>query len=71
MNRNQAAIRVRELKNAINEHNTKYYVLNSPDISDFEFDILLQELATLEKVSRPAYRHSPTQRVGSDISGKT
>lgn len=69
MNRNQAAIRVRELKNAINEHNTKYYVLNSPDISDFEFDILLQELATLEKKFPDLLTgDSPTQRVGSDIS---
>ena len=69
MNRSQAAIRVSELKNAINEHNKKYYVLNAPAISDFEFDMLLQELNTLERMfPHLITEDSPTQTVGSDIS---
>ncbi|MFA5301485.1 MAG: NAD-dependent DNA ligase LigA [Bacteroidales bacterium] len=69
MNRSQAAIRVRELKNAINEHNKKYYVLNTPSITDFEYDMLLQELTALEKKFPDLVTEdSPTQNVGSDIS---
>lgn len=69
MNRSQAAIRVSELKSAINEHNKKYYVLNAPTISDFEYDMLLQELTTLEKKFPDLVTEdSPTQNVGSDIS---
>lgn len=69
MNRSQAAIRVKELKDAINEHNKKYYVLNAPDISDFEYDMLVQELVTLEKkFPHLVTDDSPTQHVGSDIS---
>ncbi len=69
MNRSQAAIRVSELKSAINEHNKKYYVLNAPTISDFEYDMLLRELTTLEKKFPDLVTEdSPTQNVGSDIS---
>ncbi|HBG54043.1 MAG TPA: DNA ligase (NAD(+)) LigA, partial [Rikenellaceae bacterium] len=69
MNRSTAIARIRELKNALNEHNRKYYVLNAPDISDFEYDLLLQELNTLEKMFPDlASDDSPTRRVGSDIS---
>ncbi|HOD55785.1 MAG TPA: NAD-dependent DNA ligase LigA [Bacteroidales bacterium] len=69
MNRSQAAARIRELKDAINEHNRKYYVLNTPDISDFEFDLLLQELTVLEKKYPDlAGDDSPTRHVGSDIA---
>ena len=72
MNRSQAAARIRELKDAINEHNRKYYVLNTPDISDFEFDLLLQELTVLEKKYPDlAGDDSPTRHVGSDIARKT
>ncbi|MFA6652109.1 MAG: NAD-dependent DNA ligase LigA, partial [Bacteroidales bacterium] len=72
MNRSQAAIRVRELKNAINEHNKKYYVLNAPSISDFEYDMLLQELTALEKkFPELITEDSPTQNVGSDIAAES
>ena len=49
-------------------HNYQYYVLSKPEISDFEYDILLNELDTLEK-KFPEFivENSPTQRVGSDI----
>lgn len=72
MNRSTAVARIRELKDALNEHNRKYYVLNAPDISDFEYDLLLQELTTLEKMFPDlASDDSPTRKVGSDISPKT
>ncbi|MFI3281682.1 MAG: NAD-dependent DNA ligase LigA [Rikenellaceae bacterium] len=61
--------RIAELTLQLNRHNHKYYVENSPEISDFEFDALLRELSDLE-AKHPEYAHpnSPTQRVGSDIS---
>ncbi|HOG24839.1 MAG TPA: NAD-dependent DNA ligase LigA [Bacteroidales bacterium] len=69
MNRSRAVARIRELKDTLHEHNRKYYVLNAPDISDFEYDLLLQELTALEKMFPDlASDDSPTRQVGSDIS---
>ena len=45
----EAKKRADELRKIIDEHNHRYYVLNKPVISDFEFDILLTELHTIEK----------------------
>ncbi|MBQ9555093.1 MAG: NAD-dependent DNA ligase LigA [Muribaculaceae bacterium] len=61
--------RIKELREIINRHNHNYYVLNSPTVSDQEFDALLRELQDLER-DYPQYQDplSPTQRVGSDIS---
>ena len=68
MEKSQAYIRIQELKEIINEANRRYYVDNSPTLSDFEFDMLLKELESLEK-EYPEYQtsDSPTQKVGSDI----
>lgn len=68
MKKSQAYIRIQELKEVINEANRRYYVDNSPTLSDFEFDMLLKELESLEK-EYPEYQtsDSPTQKVGSDI----
>jgi DNA ligase (NAD+) len=68
MKQSEAKERIEKLRLEIEEHNHKYYVLNQPDISDFEYDILLNELDTLEK-KFPEFiiGNSPTQRVGSDI----
>ena len=61
--------RIHELRRQLNSHNHKYYVLNAPEISDREFDMLLKELETLEKAHPEAFDPlSPTQRVGSDLS---
>ena len=49
MNASRAVERIRELKEAIREHNRNYYVLNAPKISDFEYDLLIQELTALEQ----------------------
>ncbi|MCI9053652.1 MAG: NAD-dependent DNA ligase LigA [Muribaculaceae bacterium] len=61
--------RIEELRREINGHNHKYYVENSPSISDYDFDMLLKELERLE-AEHPEFDDplSPTHRVGSDLS---
>lgn len=61
--------RITALRDELNRHNHNYYVLNSPEISDREFDMMMKELEELES------RHpemddplSPTRRVGSDLT---
>ncbi len=68
MDKAQAYIRVQELRETISEANRRYYVENSPTLSDYEFDMLLKELETLEK-EYPELKtaDSPTQKVGSDL----
>ncbi|MGA2405579.1 MAG: NAD-dependent DNA ligase LigA [Bacteroidales bacterium] len=69
MNLSEAKIRIESLRREIEEHNNRYYVLNQPLISDFEYDILLNELDTLEKKFPELISgDSPTRRVGSDIT---
>lgn len=61
--------RILHLRKELHRHNYNYYVANSPEISDREFDILLKELEELENRHPEMYDpNSPTQRVGSDIS---
>lgn len=57
------------LRRELDRHNHKYYVLNAPEISDYDFDMMLKELERLEK-EHPEYDDplSPTHRVGSDIN---
>ena len=68
MEKAQAYIRIQELRDILNEANRRYYVENSPTLSDYEFDMLLKELEALEK-DFPEYitSDSPTRRVGSDL----
>ncbi|MGA7564291.1 MAG: NAD-dependent DNA ligase LigA [Desulfobaccales bacterium] len=62
----EAVDRVRELREQINYHNYRYYVLDDPVISDAEFDRLLRELAELEeRYPRLLTPDSPSQRVGA------
>jgi len=58
--------RIEELREAINHHSYRYYVLDSPEISDAEYDGLMRELKQLE-VEYPQFviPSSPTQRVGA------
>jgi len=58
--------RINYLKDEINKHNYKYYVEDNPEISDFEYDKLFEELKELEE-KYPQFRtsDSPTQRIGS------
>ena len=61
--------RIKLLSKLIDEHNYQYYVLSNPSISDYEFDLLLQELQSLElEFPQYAFAESPTKRVGGDIT---
>ena len=63
--------RIIQLRNELHQHNHNYYVLNSPTISDQEFDQLLRELQDLEHAHPEAFDpNSPTQRVGSDLNNE-
>ncbi len=58
--------RVNELREQINHHNYRYYVLDDPEISDAEFDKLFRELQSLEEQHPELITpDSPTQRVGA------
>src|SRR3989339_381801 len=68
-NKDNIKKRIEFLKFEIARHNNNYYVLSKPEISDFEFDMLLSDLLALEKkYPEFADEHSPTQRVGNDIT---
>lgn len=58
-----------KLREELNQHNHNYYVLDQPTISDYDFDIRLKELQTLED-AHPEFadEHSPTKRVGGTIT---
>ena len=60
---------IQTLREELNQHNHNYYVLDSPTISDFEFDQKLKQLQELEN-KYPEYfdENSPTQRVGGSIT---
>lgn len=62
---------IERLRSALHRYNYEYYTLDSPGISDYEFDSLLKELQGLEN-AHPQYfdPNSPTQRVGGQISKK-
>src|SRR5262245_59950890 len=62
-----AAKQTRELRQQIEHHNDQYYVENQPEISDREFDRLMERLQELEKQHPEVVtRDSPTQRVGGE-----
>ncbi len=65
MDKTTAEKRIAELTELLNKYTYQYYVLNSSDISDYDFDMLMQELKSIEEqfpeLISPA---SPTQRVG-------
>ena len=58
--------RIQRLVDDINVYNRAYYVDCKPVISDYEFDMLLKELESLENETGYVLSYSPTQRVGSD-----
>ena len=61
--------KILELRKILHEHNHLYYVKNEPKISDYEFDLMLNELEKLE-LEYPEFDdpNSPTKRVGSSLS---
>ena len=71
MNQEVARERILELSIEINHYNHSYYIDNISLINDFEFDVLLKELESLE-LAFPQFAsvNSPTKRVGGDITKK-
>ncbi|UMZ74533.1 NAD-dependent DNA ligase LigA [Natranaerofaba carboxydovora] len=67
MDEKQAKKKIQELKKTIEYHNHKYYVLDSPEIDDKEYDRLMKELIELEE-NYPSLKtpDSPSQRVGGE-----
>jgi len=66
MDKQAAAERIRQLRDEINYHNYRYYVLDQPVISDAEYDRLMRELESLEEQFPDLITpDSPTQRVGA------
>lgn len=63
------ATRVRELRELLEHHNHRYYVLDSPEIEDAEYDALFRELTALEAAHPElADANSPTRRVGGQVA---
>ncbi|MGB5241993.1 MAG: NAD-dependent DNA ligase LigA [Lutimonas sp.] len=58
-----------ELRKILREHNYNYYVLDEPVISDYEFDVLLKKLQSLEE-KFPEFDdpNSPSKRVGGEVT---
>ncbi|MGD0712445.1 MAG: NAD-dependent DNA ligase LigA [Bacteroidales bacterium] len=69
MSKDGAKSRIESLRKELNEHNYYYYVLSHPLISDYDFDMLMDELIKLEN-KFPEFNdpYSPSQRVGGDIT---
>ena len=61
--------KIKTLRDELRQHNYNYYILDNASISDYEFDIKLKELQTLE-AKHPEFfdANSPTQRVGGAIT---
>lgn len=69
MNKEDAKLKIAELSKTIESHNYNYYILAQPTISDYDFDMLLNELISLEQQFPDLILpDSPTQRVGGDIT---
>ncbi len=65
MNKKQSRLRVKKLREQIERHNRKYYIDAQPEISDHEYDLLMEELVRLEyKFPDLIVPDSPSQRVG-------
>jgi DNA ligase (NAD+) len=69
MTPDQAKTKIEQLRKSLTQHNFDYYVRSQPSISDFEYDLLINELQALEK-KYPQFdnENSPTRRVGSDLN---
>ena len=71
MNFDDAKKRVSELTDIINYHSRLYYVENNPELEDYEFDRLMQELKKLEEEFPSLISpNSPTQRVGGEVGNQ-
>ena len=62
---------IKALRGELEEHNYRYYVLDAPVISDYEFDMKMKELQQLEHLHPEFFDpNSPTQRVGGEVTKK-
>jgi DNA ligase (NAD+) len=69
LTKDEAQKRIEELTNQISRHNYNYYVLSRPVISDFDFDMLLEELIRIEnEFPELVGPDSPSKRVGGEIT---
>lgn len=67
----QVEATIKALRAELEDHNYRYYVLDSPVISDYEFDMKLKELQQLEGLHPEFFDpNSPTQRVGGAVTRK-
>jgi len=67
----EAEKRSEELAELLNYHNNRYYNLDDPEISDYEYDKLLKELETIEEAFPQLVKNdSPTQLIGGKAGGK-
>lgn len=71
MNKNEAKTEIERLSKELNRHNHLYYVESNPEISDYDFDMMLKQLQDLEeKFPEFVSDLSPSKRVGGDITKK-
>ena len=67
---NQTELKILELRRLIARYDHEYYVLDSPSVSDSEYDGLYRQLVDLEnKDPQLITSDSPTQRVGGNVVG--
>ena len=62
-----SSAKIKKLSEELERHNRSYYVLDNPEISDYEYDMMMRELRQLES-EYPEYasENSPTKRVGGE-----
>jgi DNA ligase (NAD+) len=69
MTKEAAKLKIEELSSQLRAHNYNYYVLSESVISDYDFDMLLEQLQKLEQeFPEYAFEDSPTKRVGGEIT---
>ncbi|MBK20750.1 MAG: DNA ligase (NAD(+)) LigA [Flavobacteriales bacterium] len=69
MDKSTAQLKIQKLSKELHEHNYSYYVLSQPTITDYQFDVMLQELIKLEEQFPELIdENSPTKRVGGAIT---
>lgn len=72
MDKKAAKEEIERLSREINKHNDLYYIKSESEISDYDFDMLLEKLIRLEsEFPEFAYSYSPTKRIGGDITKKS
>lgn len=69
MKKDEAKQKINQLREELEKHNYSYYVLSNPEITDYQYDMMMEELIGLEN-SFPEFKdkNSPSQRVGGDIT---